>query len=247
MPVGTGWVSKEDFMSYAQVKAYDVISAGHFKKHLSTCRENGDKWAIQMYSSQTVVQNKIRELFTLVAQLTTPQSERVQRVCKDVMSCAQPPVKVLTGYNVCSLTMVSAEHCIDLTRPGKNTREIFVHPRFRHFFMLLWFCAKAEYIIRACTKQWIETKDDPPHPGNYTQMCEDYMLETQAMTERLYQLFSKGMDYVTTSLEVFRDSCALQPVLIPSIEYLCQREEEGSKKEDTNLREPSAQGLSEQL
>lgn len=238
MAAGVGRVSKEDFVAYAQIKAYDVISSGHFKKHLSACRDNGDKWAIQMYSSQTVVQNKIRELFSLVAQLSTPQSERVQRICKDVMSCAQPPVKVLTGYNVCSLTMVSAEHCIDLTRPGRNTREVFVHPRFRHFFMLLWYCAKAEYIIRACTKQWIEAKDDAPHPENYTQMCEDYMLETQEITERLYQLFSKGVDYVTTSLQVYRDACALQPALVPSPEYLCQPDED-IKKEDTNSQEPA--------
>lgn len=158
----------------------------------------------------------------------------MQRICKDVMSCAQPPVKVLTGYNVCSLTAVSAEHCIDLTRPGKNTREVYVHPRFRHFFMLLWYCAKAEYIIRACTKQWIETKDESPHAGNYTQVCEDYLFENQAMIERFYQLFIKGMDYVTTSLEVFRDSCALQPALIPSHEYLFQGEDDEEKKEDTN-------------
>lgn len=251
MPSAHG-VSKEDFLAYAQIKAYDVISSGNFKRHLSTSRENGDKWAIQMYNSQTVVQNKIRELFSLVAQLTAQQGGRVQKICKDVMSCAQPPVKVLTGYNVCSLTAVSAEHCIDLTRPGKNTREVYVHPRFRHFFMLLWYCAKAEYIIRACTKQWVEARDDPPHCGDYTQVCEDYFIENQPTIERLYQLFTKGIEYVTTSLEVFRDSCALQPALNPPAEYLFQTDtmdgNDHEKKEGTiqAKERPEEQGADEQ-
>ena len=87
----------EDFQAYAQTKAYDVISAGHFKRHLGVSRENGDRWAVVMYNRQNKVASKIREVFTLVAQLTTPRSQPIQRVCKDVMSCAQPPIKVVTG------------------------------------------------------------------------------------------------------------------------------------------------------
>ena len=245
MPNAGGVITCDEFMSYAHAKAFDVISAGHFKKHLSSCKENGDKWAINMYSDQSVVQNRVRELFAMVSQITSPQTERVQRVCKDVMSCAQPPVKVLTGYNTCSLTLVSAEHCIDLTRPGKNMRPVFAHPRFRHFFMLLWYCAKIEYVIRAWTKQWMETRGTPIHPDTYTQMCEEYTLQNQQTIQNLYLLFVKGFDYVIRSLEGVRKTCAIQPALSPSAEYLSRQDNDTEdvctyKKEEVKLQEPHA-------
>ncbi len=208
-------VSKEDFLAYTHIKAFDVISNGNFKRHLSNSREAGDKWAIDMNNRQAAVQAKIREVFAIVSQLSGPQTERVQRVCKDVMSCAQPPIKILTGFNVCYLTGVSSEHCIDLTRPGKNTREIMVHPRFRYFFMFLWSVAKSEYIIRACAKQWTETLAEPPCPKTYTRLCEDYHAENLVTNERLHLLFVKAVEYVMASLRVFKDSWALERSLQP--------------------------------
>jgi hypothetical protein len=206
-------VTLEDFQAYTQIKAYDVISSGHFKRHLGACRENGDKWAVVMYNRQNKVVAKVREIVLLVGQLTTPRSQAVQRICKDVMACAQPPIKVLTGENVCSLTGVKTEHCIDLTRAGKNASEVFVHPRFWHFFVLLWFCAKLEYVIRACTKQWLELQADRPEPQNYTSMCEDYTLQNTEFCERLFRLFERGVEYTTLSLTRYRDKYAMQPML----------------------------------
>ena len=206
-------VTLEDFQAYTQVKAYDVISSGHFKRHLGACRENGDRWAVVMYNRQNKVVAKVREIVLLVSQLTTPQSQAVQRICKDVMACAQPPIKVLTGENVCSLTGVKTEHCIDLTRAGKNACEVYVHPRFWHFFVLLWFCAKLEYVIRACTKQWLESQAVRPGPENYTSMCEDYSLQNTEFAERMFRLFERGVEYTTLSLTRYRDKYAMQPML----------------------------------
>jgi hypothetical protein len=215
----------EDFRAYSQIKGYDVISSGHFKRHLSQSRDNGDKWAIQMYNGHNMVQNKVKEVFTLVGQLTAPHSSTIHRVCKDVMSCAQPPVKVLTGCNVCCLTGVSVEHCIDLTRAGKNSQEVLVHPRFRHFFMLLWYCAKVEYVIRACTKQWLDTHDDKPCTENFTQICEQYSSHNAEFNDKLFKLFVKGMEYTTASLIAYRDKCALKPTLVASQQYLDELDE----------------------
>ena len=214
-------LSSEDFHAYAQAKAFDVISSGHFKRHLGTCRENGDQWAVIMYNRQNKVAGKVREVFSLVAQLTTPRSQQIQRICKDVMSCAQPPIKVLTGENVCSLTGQSAEHCIDLTRVGKNSSEVFVHPRFWHFFVFLWFCAKLEYVVRACTKQWLEVRGVKPVPKNYTTVCEEYAVHNLVFNERLFLLLERALEYTTLSLSLYRDKYALQPVLTAPAEYLC--------------------------
>lgn len=213
-------VTVDDFHAYAQIKAFDVISQGNFKRHLSSSRDNGDKWAVLMYNRHNVVQTKVREVFTLVGQLTTPNSQLIQRICKDVMSCAQPPIKVLTGSNICCLTQTHTEHCIDLTRMGKNSKEVLVHTRFWHFFVFLWFCAKLEYVIRACTKQWLETQPFKPTPRTYTELCEEYSVQNVCFNEKLFQLFLKGMDYISLSLSIFRDKYALLPVLTPPEEYI---------------------------
>jgi len=213
-------VTLDDFLAYSQIKSYDVISTGQFKRHLSQCRDNGDKWAIVMYSRQTNVQSKLREVFNLVNQLNTPGSNHIQRICKDVMTCAQPPIRVLTGHNVCCLTGLKTEHCIDLTRVGKNSKEVHVHPRFWHFFVLLWYCAKIEYVIRACTKQWIERSGAKPSTCNYTKICEEFFEQNNDFLIKLFQLFEKGIAYTTESLIVYRDKYVLQPVLKPTQEFL---------------------------
>lgn len=214
-------LTEEDFHAYSQIKAYDVISAGNFKRHMSQSRDNGEKWAILMYNRQNAVQNRVRDVSSLVGQLTMPNSVHIQRICKDVMSCAQPPIKVLTGHNTCCITGVSTEHCIDLTRVGKNSKEVFVHPRFWHFFVFLWFCSKLEYVIRACTKQWMDSREQQKAGAeNYTQLCEEYSLQNAELNKQLFRLFTKGVAYITTSLSVYRDKYALQPMLTPSKRYL---------------------------
>lgn len=206
-------LNMEDYLAFAHAKAFDVISSGHFKRHLGACRENGDKWAVVMYNRQNKVAARLREVFTLVGQLTTPRAKQIQQVCKDVMSCAQPPIKVVTGENTCCLTGTKTEHCIDLTRMGKNSKEVLVHPRFWHFFVLLWFCAKLEYVIRACTKQWLESMKIKPEPKNYTEICEEYIQSTVDDNERMFQLLERALDYTTQSLSLYRDKYALRPVL----------------------------------
>lgn len=212
-------VTQEEFQAYAQIKAYDVISSGHFKRHLSQCRDNGDRWAVQMYSHQNAIQSQVKEVFSLVSQLTSPNSSLIQRVCKDVMSCAQPPIRVLTGRNVCCLSGVSTEHCIDLTRVGKNSQEILVHPRFWHFFVLLWFCAKLEYVIRACTKQWLDLQGVQAVPSNYTELCEEFSHQNHDLMNKLYELFVKGVEYISLSLNTYKDKYALKPILVPPQNY----------------------------
>jgi hypothetical protein len=217
-------ITLEDFNAYAQAKAFDVISAGQFKRHLGTCRENGDRWAVIMYNRQNKVNSKVRELFALVNQLTTPRSQQIQKICKDVMACAQPPIKVLTGRNTCCITGVLIEHCIDLTRAGKNSMEVYVHPRYWHFFVFLWFCAKLEYVIRACTKQWMDSQRTKHQSMPMTEICEEYTTQNADFNERLFRLLVQGIEYTSLSLTLYRDKYALQPVLSPSDDFLCDNE-----------------------
>lgn len=203
----------DDFTAFAHSKAFDVISSGNFKRHLGSCRENGERWAVIMYNRQNKVASTLREVSTLVGQLTTPRAKQIQQVCKDVMSCAQPPIRVVTGENTCCLSGARAEHCIDLTRMGKNSKEMFVHPRFWHFFVQLWFCSKLEYVIRACTKHWLETNKIRPEPKTYTAICEEYIQQNVEFGDKMFRLLERALDYTTRSLTLYRDKYALQPVL----------------------------------
>lgn len=214
-------ITLDDFHAYAQVKAFDVISSGQFKRHLGTCRENGERLAVVMYNRQNKVVARIREVFSLVAQLTTPKSQTIQRICRDVMACAQPPIKVLMGRNRCSLTGIYTDHCVDLTRTGKNSDGVYVHPRFWHFFVFLWYCAKLEYVIRACTKQWLQTLHGVDStPACVTEVCEEYVSQNNEFNERLFRLLERGVDYTSLSLTLYLDKYALQPMLSPPDEFL---------------------------
>jgi hypothetical protein len=81
--------------------------------------------------------------------------------------------------------------------------------------VLLWFCAKLEYVIRACTKQWLEVIRATPTPDNYTTLCEEFSQQNDELVERLYRLFVKAISYTTQSLIIYREKYALQPVLKP--------------------------------
>jgi len=211
--------SIDEFTAYMQIKAFDVISSGQFRRHLSKSRENGDKWAIQMYNKQNCVQTRLKDITALVGQLDSPSCSGIQKICKDVMSSAQPPIKVCTGMNLCSLTGANAEHCIDLTKVGKASKEVFVHPRFWHFFILLWFCSKLEYVIRACTKQWLDSQKKQ-EGQNYTDLCELYSEQNAKLIKDLHSLLIKGMGYVSNTLNACKNNDASRPILVPTESFL---------------------------
>lgn len=207
-------VSLEEFTAFVQCKAYDVLSDGAFKKHLVQSRENGEAWALQMHSRQNRVIASCRALQTKAG----AAAGALGQVCKDVMSSAQPPIKVFTGYSLCGLTGAHLDYSIDLTRNSKGAQECHVHPRFWHFFVFLWFVAKLEYVARACTKQWAERNKE--HSGEYTRLCEGFIAENSDLVDRLHRIFVKAIDYVTRSLQLNKEESAPQPVLQPPEVYM---------------------------
>jgi hypothetical protein len=83
--------------------------------------------------------------------------------------------------------------------------------------MLLWFC---EYVIRACTKKWIDKHDNKTYQENYTQLCEYYTEENMATIDLLHVMFMKGWNFTSTSIAIYRDKSAMAPALNASQEYL---------------------------
>ena len=202
----------DGFEGFMLCKAYDVLSEGHFKKHLIQCRDKGDAWAVAMHTQQTKIMHECRHIQAQInSLLDTPNSEWAQ-ICRDVMSSAQPPVKVFTGYSQCCLTGAFLDYSIDLSRTGKNTRETYVHLRFWHFFIVLWFTAKIEYVIRSCTKQWLEGQEPS---SDYTATCERFRAENEELIRQMGSLFRKASNYVQGTIELYRQQFHVTPVLKP--------------------------------
>lgn len=199
------------FEGFMLCKAYDVLSDGNFKKHLIQCRDRGDLWAVQMHSQQTKVTHECRSIQSQIGALLEGPNAEWAGICRDVMSSAQPPVKVFTGYSQCCLTGAFLDYSIDLSKSGKSTRESFVHLRFWHFFIFLWFTAKIEYIIRSCTKQWLEAQEKT----DYTQLCELFRADNEALIQQMGTLFRKAADYVQATIELYRQQFHVVPVLKP--------------------------------
>lgn len=207
-------LDEEEFARFLHSKAYDVISNGNFRKHLMHCRDRGDVWAVQMTSNQAKVNQECRVVQGLIGGMLGTSDDSWAHVCKDVMSSAQPPTKVLAGYTTCFFTGEKLDCCIDLTRNGKKGREVHVHLRFWHFFIFLWFIAKIEYIIRACTKCWLERlKCEKDEMENYTEMCEQFVEQNRDFTRSMYLVFVKALDYVSNTVQLYKEEFQIQPVL----------------------------------
>jgi hypothetical protein len=206
--------TQEEFNSFMHSKAFDVISSGNFKKHLAHSRDEGDKWAITMHQNQLKVQSAFRELHVQLNRMTCVRFLPFVQVCKDVMACAQPPIKVFSGSSKCFITGLNTDYSIDLTRNCKNSTKVLVHPRFWHFFIFLWVSSKIEYIIRACTKQWMEVTQFGDAVG-ITERCETYLEDNRVFIDNVFNIYVKAFDYVTLSLKKYEEFYESKPVLQP--------------------------------
>jgi hypothetical protein len=212
----------DDFVGFMLSKAYDVLSEGHFKKHLIQCRDRGDAWAVRMHAQQTRIAQRCRKIQTRIGGMhETPQQTEWAAICRDVMASAQPPIRVFTGFSRCSLTGEALDYSIDLTRAGKNSRGVYVHLRFWHFFVFLWFTAKIEYIIRSCTKQWMEALQAPQRADkDFTALCERFRADNEQLIEQMSALFHRAHDFVCASVDLYEAQFDVQPVLRPPDAFL---------------------------
>jgi hypothetical protein len=225
-------VSPDDFRSFFLAKSYDVIGQGTFRRHLCKCKEAGDPWAIEMNAGVTKCHSAVRGMQARVAQIPRPRNATLQQLCRDVMVGAQPPIRMFAGYTTCCLSEVSCNACIDLTRPTKNARHVHIHARFSHFFLMLWFCSKLEYVVRSCAKAWMERQDGRDE-ANFRDMCEAFTSETREFCDQLHLIFTRGLLHVHRTLDVLmqrslqhrvleaRPEAALKASLDPGLEGAC--------------------------
>lgn len=194
-------VSLDDFRHFYLAKSYDVIGQGTYRRHLCKCKEAGDPWAVDMNTGLARVHGQIKSVQARVASIHRPRYALLQQLCRDVMVGAQPPVKMFAGYTQCCLSGVSCNTCVDLTRPVRNAQHVHIHARFSHFFLMLWYCSKLEYVVRSCAKAWLE-RQDCRDEADFREMCEAFTGETRGFCEQLHQVFVRSLGHVHKTLDV---------------------------------------------
>jgi hypothetical protein len=205
-------LSLEDFRHFYLAKSYDVIGAGTFRRHLCKCKEAGDPWAVEMNAGVNRVHQAVRQIQARVGQIPRPRNALLQQLCKDVMVGAQPPIRMYAGYTTCCLSGVSCNTCIDLTRPAKNAQHVHIHARFSHFFLMLWFCSKLEYVVRSCAKAWVERQGDREEV-NFKSLCEKFRCDTEDFCTSLHGVLGRSCAHVNESLDVLMRASLEHPVL----------------------------------
>ena len=212
-------VISEDFTGFLLSKAFDVLSNGQFKRHLIQSRDRGDAWAIQMHAQQNRIVQECKGIHAKITHLLEKaHSAGWAQICKDVMSSAQPPIRVFTGYSQCAITGESLSYSVDLSRNCKNSSDVHVHLRFWHFFILLWFTAKIEYVIRSCTKQWMEGNASQPGEG-MTALCERFREMNHDLVQQMAQLFKMALDYVNNSIDLYREQFDVHSIIRPPASF----------------------------
>lgn len=74
-----------------------------------------------------------------------------------------------------------------------------VHPRFSHFFLMLWFVCKIDHVVRNCSRCWVDSTLSSGQGSTVAQMCREY--ESQAsLFQRTHAVFVHGLSHVTLSL-----------------------------------------------
>jgi hypothetical protein len=194
-------ITKEDFRQFYLAKSFDVIGMGTFRRHLCKCKEAGDPWAVTMSAGMGRINQAVKTIQTRVSQIPRPRYALLQQLCKDVMVGAQPPIRMYAGYTTCCLSGVSCNTCIDLTRPAKNAQHVYIHARFSHFFLMLWYCNKLEYVVRSCAKAWLEKQGDRGEV-NYKRLCEMFQEDTDDFCDSLHGVFTRSFAHVSKTLDL---------------------------------------------
>ena len=232
-------IDEPSFVGFMLAKSYDVLSDGSFKRHLIQSRDRGDAWAVGMHAQLTRITAACKRVQTLIiAMQDTPQHRDWAMICRDVMASASPPVKVFTGRTQCHLTAAGLDHSLDLSKAGKNAKDIRVHLRFFYFFLYIWLISKIEYVIRSSVKSWLEPEAEPerdsPAPAadsnrditsdianrDITGLCERFRVENEALIGSFARLFVRAYAYVTASIDLYKQEFDIAPVLRPTPESL---------------------------
>ena len=196
-------ITKEDFQTYLMCKACDVIGENNYKRFVLRCKDNQEQWAVDMLAAVARVQTHLKEIPQLVQELESQGHSRHARLCFEVGQCVVPPTKPVCSWNLCSITGVRSDQCIDIQRSQKSETVLTVHKDFCHFVQMLWVCLRLENIIKVETKNWIQAQNCPS--ASIQDLVNAFRADNQ-FPEQMWELYRHAWCHVRVSIHEFLQS-----------------------------------------
>jgi len=183
----------EAFRDFVLLKAYDVVSGGQFRKHVSASKERGDAWACAMQAHHNATSDAVKELLASLLSMKDDHFRDLQvlahalllslsffdpdgphapqAVARETLASSHPPVRLLAGKFECAITGAQLMYCLDVSRNTRQPPTTCVHLRFWPFFVLLWYCAKLDYVIRCSALLTFLCAVEPQAPPRAVNEC----------------------------------------------------------------------------
>jgi hypothetical protein len=106
-----------------------------------------------------------------------------------------------TGLDVLGIQRCSSEMTVDSKPMSSGEYETIVHPRFSHFFVMLWYVGKIDHVIRNYTRCWLENNrfDNDLKTKSIQSICVEFSMQNE-LIESLFALFCHGYKHVMASI-----------------------------------------------
>lgn len=144
-------------------------------------RNEGEDWADKVVRSVTKVQQVVSGIHQLMQDMRSWNKDAVDldalyEACIEVMDAAVPPKKRKHTSSICCITKshLPVEEGVEIlkrreagsgSKPASQVQEIVVHPRFMHFFNMLWFVCRIDHILRNVAKGWMASSSGSSSSG----------------------------------------------------------------------------------
>jgi hypothetical protein len=95
----------------------------------------------------------------------------------------------------------SCETTIDDKPDNRGEFDTIVHPKFSHFFVMLWYVGKIDHVIRNYTRCWLENNryDNELQTKSIQCICNDFSIQYE-LIEHMFTLFCHGYKHIITSI-----------------------------------------------
>jgi hypothetical protein len=213
--------SGDVFRQYAYFVSLDVISDGKYKTILQQGCVSKQVWAIKMQNGIDSVNTTRKAIIDKLFLLKNTRHNDVLTAVICVMNSNNPPSTIESSQQTCFITKEFVNESINVTscnfhskkrisnqlfiNMGKHLNEvstnskIYISERFQHFFMMVWYMTKLDYLIKSHAKWWLihKTKTDPI--DTVATLCNEFCQDDDDI-DKFYQLFENAVAHITNSM-----------------------------------------------
>jgi hypothetical protein len=191
-------ITEDKLRNFVLFKAFDIIGDGGYRRFVLKNKNNGEQWAVGIYSDTQHTTRFLRATLQLIGQLAgnTP-CVKLHKICQRVTNDMNPPSISTHGWCICALTGMRTENTTQLGRSNKG-EVCYVHRKFHFFFTMLWFIARFELCIKYATIQWLQ-QNNATSNHNIQTLCEK-LQKDPSFTKNICRSILHATQHVTDSV-----------------------------------------------